>query len=177
MLHVNLLPWRTVLHQRRRRFWLRQITVAVTLSLFIMLAGAWLVNHAIAVQRAASHSLKVMQARLFSQQQKVVEAKAQLQVLQLAADQHQRRYEHSTAYLTLLASLSRHIPASVWLTKLTEGSEGRIRLHGETSLYHSALVFAQSLRRDALFSEVSVLDIQRLPNHRLRFVMQISLAR
>jgi len=95
----------------------------------------------------------------------------QLASLQLAASQRQQRYEQSSAYLQLLGLLSQKIPDGLWLTQLTEGASGVLRLQGESTVYHGVMAFSQALQQELLLAEVRLLDIQRQPNHNLHFLM------
>jgi Tfp pilus assembly protein PilN len=176
MLQVNLLPWRAQQRQRRKRFWLYFTGLTLMLPLLMALAWWWLIRLELGEQKVATRHWVEWQMRLGTHLKKVDEARLQLQALQLAAHQRQQRYEKSRSYLQLLGLLSRHIPDGVWLTQLTEGAGGVLRLQGESTVYHSLMAFSQTLREEPLLAEVRLLDMQRQPNHNLQFLMQLRLA-
>jgi|SRR5471030_680208 len=173
MLQVNLLPWRQAQHEQRQQWWLWQILATFALCLLLFGVLWWLVERERAVQRNNVEVLQKIQASLSFQLNKVNETKGQLQGLQEVARQHQQRYDRGLGYLTLLEALSRTIPDNVWLTDLAEEADGRFRLRGATTVYHSAMVFAQSLRDSRLFSDIRVPEMQPQPDHDIGFVMQL----
>lgn len=176
MLQVNLLPWRQAQRERRKQFWLWQTVATFALCLLLFGMLLWSVQRELVVQRDNAGVLQKAQASLSFQLKKVGEAKVQLQALQNVARQHQQRYDRGLGYLTLLETLSRSIPDNAWLTHLTEESEGRIRLRGATTVYHSVTAFAQSLRDEPVFADVQVLEMQRQADQSVEFVMQLGLA-
>lgn len=175
MLQVNLLPWRQAQHEQRQQRWLWQTLATLALCLVLFGLGWGWVAQERAVQRDNAEALQKIEASLSFQLKKVSEAKGQLQGLQDVARQHQQRYDRGLGYLTLLEALSRTIPDNVWLTDLAEEADGRFRLRGGTTVYHSAMAFAQSLRESRLFSDIRVPEMQRQPDHDIGFVMQLRL--
>jgi len=176
MLHVNLLPWRSIQQRQQQRQWLRHVMIFVTLTAVLM--SLWSASTRHALRKEQSHLLMLTdsQARFTLQLKKVSDATQQLHELQQDAREQKQKRIKSLGYLALLTSLARHIPDSLWLTELTDEPDGRIQLRGESAEYPAVMVFAQRLNDDALFSEVRLLDIQRLPAQSLRFVVQIRLA-
>jgi len=176
MLQVNLLPWRAQQRQQRKRLWLCLTALPLMLILLAALAWWWLIQRDVGEQTRAAQHWTEWQTRLDAQLKKVDQARQQLASLQLAASQRQQRYEQSGAYLQLLGLLSQKIPDGLWLTQLTEGASGVLRLQGESTVYQGVMAFSQALQQELLLAEVRLLDIQRQPNHNLHFWMQLRLA-
>lgn len=175
MLHVNLLPWRSIQQRQQQRLWLRYMMLFITLAVVLMTLWSASTQHTLRIEQSNLLMLADSQTRLTLQLKKVSVATQQLQASQRAAREQERRRIKSQGYLALLTSLARHIPDGVWLTELTDEPDGRILLHGESGVYPAVMAFAQLLKDDALFSEVRLLDIQRLPARSLKFVVQVRL--
>lgn len=176
MLHVNLLPWRSIQQRQQQRQWLQHVMLFITLTAVLMSLWSASTRHALRKEQSHLLMLSDSQTRLALQLKKVNGATQQLQTLQRVAREQEQRRIKSLGYLALLTSLARHIPDSLWLTELIDEPEGRIQLRGESAVYPVVMEFAQRLKDDALFSEVRLLDIQRLPAQNLRFVLQIRFA-
>lgn len=176
MLHVNLLPWRSIQQRRQQRQWLRHVMVFITVAVLVMSLWSAATRHALRREQNQLLMLTDSQARLTLQLKKVSDATQQLHEMQRVAREQEQRRIKSLGYLALLTSLARHIPDSLWLTELTDEPDGRIQLRGESAVYPAVMAFAQTLKEDAIFSEVRLLDIQRLPAQSLQFSVQIRLA-
>lgn len=177
MLQVNLLPWRSIQQRRRQRLWVWHMMLFIVLTVVLMSLWSAFAWHALRREQSNLLMLSGSQTQLTLQLKKVSDATQQLhELLRVAREREQRRIK-SLGYLALLTSIARHIPDNLWLTELIDEPDGRILLRGESAVYPAVMAFAQILKDDALFSEVRVFDIQRLPAQSLRFVLQIRLAK
>lgn len=175
MLSVNLLPWRAIQQRRQIHAWLRHMTLFTTAAVVVMSLWLGVVVHALQIQQINTRMLSDSQTRLALQLKKVGDITQQLHELQRSAREYEQRRIKGLGYLALLLFIARHIPESVWLTELAGGPDGRIQLHGESTMYPAIMTFAQVLKDDELFGEVRLLDIQRLPAQNFRFVVQVQL--
>lgn len=175
MLYVNLLPWRSTRLRQQQRRWLRNIIVFITLAVTLMFLWCLTTQHALQVQHSDMLMLTDSHTRLTLQLKKVSDTTQQLHDLQRAAREYDQRRNRSLGYLSLLTSMAGHIPDNVWLTELSGEPDGRIQLRGESAAYQAIMTFAQVLKEDALFSDVRLLDIQRLPAQSFHFAVQLRL--
>ncbi|WP_459176769.1 PilN domain-containing protein [Ewingella americana] len=176
MLQVNLLPWRGLQQRRQQRFWLRQTTLLFMLAVALMSVWMVITQRSVRAMESDVQTLADSQTRLTRQLEKVHDATLQLQGLQRAASQREQRRMKSLGYLALLRSIAGNIPDRVWLTEITEEPDGDLQLRGESGVYQAIMTFAEALKDDALFTEVRLLDIQRLPAQSLGFGVRVRLS-
>lgn len=126
-LGINLLPpARRPHHVHPRRRWNRALAVAC-LALLLLVLGQYLHNRRQALVR--------MQAQVESMRadaRKVVALRQQLQDNAGAAGFLVQRKQHATTMLALLADLTRRLPDSAWLERLSIDADGQVGMQGQS---------------------------------------------
>jgi general secretion pathway protein L len=126
-LGINLLPpARRPHHVHPRRRWNRALAVAC-LALLVLVLGQYLHNRRQALVR--------MQAQVESMRadaQQVVNLRQQLQDNAGAAGFLVQRKQHATTMLALLADLTRRLPDSAWLERLSIDADGQVGMQGQS---------------------------------------------
>jgi len=126
-LGINLLPpARRPHHVHPRRRWNRALAVAC-LALLLLVLGQYLHNRWQALVR--------MQAQVESMRadaQQVLALRQQLQDNAGAAGFLVQRKQHATTTLALLADLTRRLPDSAWLERLSIDADGQVGMQGQS---------------------------------------------
>ena len=126
-LGINLLPpARRPHHVHPRRRWNRALAVAC-LALLLLVLGQYLHNRRQALVR--------MQAQVESMRadaQQVLALRQQLQDNAGAAGFLVQRKQHATTMLALLADLTRRLPDSAWLERLSIDTDGQVGMQGQS---------------------------------------------
>ncbi|WP_367300124.1 PilN domain-containing protein [Hafnia alvei] len=146
MEQINLCPWFSTLRTQRLR--LCMLCLAAVVILLILIASYSVYQTQRRIQRwEAVTAVSQRQSQLLQHQQVQLAAWVQQAKNQLRQNQqYEGNRESNRQVLTFILALQRHIPAPVWLTRLSWHSN-RLEVEGMTSAPAAISTFTQHLNQ------------------------------
>ncbi len=167
---LNLLPWRQLRRQKRRRYWRGGVTACLILAILPGIARFT----SLAWQRERENLAGAYLAQLseaLAHKNQVARARASLQKL---AEERQLQRLAVHAWEARLTRLAERLPASVWLSALSVSNE-RLVLKGNAGKPEDIETLEQNLRQLEEATGVTAGGIKRDKNGLLLFTFTIGL--
>ncbi|MCE9870805.1 PilN domain-containing protein [Hafnia alvei] len=171
MEQINLCPWFSTLRAQRLRLCMLCLATVVVLLILIASYSAYQVHRRVqrweavtAVSQRRSQQLLHQQVRLAAW---ALQAKNQLRQSQ----QDERNRETNQQILTFILAIQRHIPAQVWLTRLSWRST-RLEIEGTTSTPAAISDFIQHLNQSAALPELQLMKMSVAESGLQKFLLE-----
>lgn len=171
MEQINLCPWFSILRTQRLRLCMLCFAAVVAILILITIYSAYQVHRqvqrweaATAVSQRQSQQLQHQQVQLAAW---TLQAKIQLRQNQ----QSERNRENDRQILAFILALQRHIPAQVWLTRLSWHAN-RLAIEGMTSTPAAVSAFTQHLHQSAVLPELQLMKMSVAESGLQKFLLE-----
>ena len=170
MEQINLCPWFSILRTQRLRLCMLCFAAVVAILILIAIYYAYKVHRQVQRWEAATAVSQRQSQKL--QHQQVQLAAWTLQANQLRQKQQsERNRENDRQILAFILALQRHIPAQVWLTRLSWHAN-RLAIEGVTSTPAAVSAFTQHLNQSASVPKLQLMKMSVAESGEQKFLLE-----